>query len=136
MSYIDFGLIEKYPNKYNIQPKDIKNLKILDWNMLKKKTWLNNAMLSGSWWCHLEGCNKPGEKYDDFDEFWIGFNEDNNTIDCHFYSNDGMCGYDFKKFYDGRYIENQYDMWLQVNTIRWLNMMIDECILRNGVKRR
>ena len=128
--YIDFGLIEKYPNKYNIQPKDIKNLKILDWNKLKKKTWFNHAMLSGSWWCHLEGCHKPGEKYDDFDEFWIGFNEDNNTIDCHFYSNDGICGYDFKQFYDVRYIENQYDMWLQVNTIRWLNMMIDEGIIR------
>ena len=129
MRYIDFGLIEKYPNKYNIQPKDIKKLEILDWGKLKTKTWFNKAMLSGSWWCHLEGCNTPNERYDDFDEFWIGFNEDNNKIDYHFTCNDGMCWYEFKKFYDGKYIENQYDMQLQVNIIRWLNMMIDEGIL-------
>lgn len=133
MNYIDFGLIEKYPNKYNIQPKDIKNLKILDWNMLKKKTWLNNAMLSGSWWCHLEGCNKDGQPYNEEDEFWIGFREDDNKIDCHFYSHGGMCGYTFDKFYAAKDIENEYDMQVQINAIRWLNMMIDEGILRNDV---
>ena len=129
MKYIDFGLIEQYPNKYNIQPKDIKKLKILDWGKLKKKTWLNNAMLSGTWWCHLEGCNKPGDRYDDFNEFWIGFNEDNNQVNYRFTANDGMCGYEFKKFYDSKWIENDYDMQLQVNVIRWLSMMIDEEIL-------
>ena len=33
--YIDFKLIEKVPNKYNIKPEDIKKLKVLDWNKLK-----------------------------------------------------------------------------------------------------
>ena len=129
MKYIDYSLIEKYPNKYNLKPKDIKNLKILDWGRLQTRTWLNKAKLSGTWWCHLEGCNKPGTQYDDFDEFWIGFNEDNNKIDYKFYANDGMCGYEFKKFYDGKWIENEYDMQMQANVIRWLNKMIDEGIL-------
>lgn len=126
--YIDFDLIEKYPNKYNITPKSIKKLKILDWGKLKGKTWHNNAMLSGNWWCHLEGCNNGGN-YDSEVEFWIGFNEDNNKIDCHFTSYDGMCWYNFKKFYNGAEISNKYDMQMQVNTIRWFNMMIDEGIL-------
>ena len=42
--YIDFKLIEKVPNKYNIKPEDIKKLKVLDWDKLKKKTWYNDAM--------------------------------------------------------------------------------------------
>ena len=126
--YIDFDLIKKYPNKYNLTPKNIKKLKILDWERLKKKTWYNNAMLSGNWWCHLEGCNING-KHDDEDEFWIGFNEDNDKIDCHFSSYGGMCDYRFSKFYSSDDIENVYDMNVQVNTIKWLNEMIDEMIL-------
>lgn len=126
--YIDFDLIDKYPNKYNLTPKSIKKLKILDWDRLKEKTWHNNAMLSGNWWCHLEGCNAGGQ-YDDETEFWIGFNEDNGKVDCHFSSYGGMCHYNFKNFYDSKDIENKYDMQMQVNTIHWLNMMIDEGIL-------
>lgn len=127
--YIDFSIIDKVPNKYNLEPKNIKKLKILDWGRLKKATWLNKAQLSGTWWCHLEGCQKPGQKYDEENEFWIGFNEDNNKIDYQFYSYGGMCGYIFKKFYDAKEIENDYDMMIQVNTIQWLNKMIDEGIL-------
>lgn len=126
--YIDFNLIDKYPNKYNLQPKDIKKLRILDWAKLKKKTWHNRAMLSGNWWCHLEGCHLSGP-YNDFDEFWIGFNEDNNKIDYWFDCNEGMCSYKFKKFYDAKDIENEYDMNVQANAVRWLNEMIDEGIL-------
>lgn len=126
--YIDYDLIDKYPNRYNLTPKKIKKLKILDWGKLKENTWLNNAKLDGTWWCHLEGCN-DGEKYDSEDEFWIGFNEDNNTIDSNFTSYEGMCLYNFKKFYNSAEINNKYDMQVQVNAIKWLNMMIDEGIL-------
>ena len=38
--YIDFKLIEKVPNKYNIKLEDIKKLKVLDWDKLKKKSTL------------------------------------------------------------------------------------------------
>ena len=122
----NFKLIEEYPNKYNLTPKSIKKLKILDWDRLK--TWHNNAMLSGNWWCHLEGSNLKGN-YDDEDEFWIGFNEINNKIDCHFTSYGGMCHYRFNEFYNACDIENKYDMHVQVNAIRWLNEMIDDGIL-------
>ena len=82
--YMDFKLTEQYPNKYNLTPNNIKKLKILDWDRLKKHTWYNKAMKkTGKWWCHLEGCNIDGG-YNDMDEFWIGFNETNNKIDCHF----------------------------------------------------
>ena len=125
--YMDFELIQKYPNKYNLTPDKIKQLKILDWERLKKHTWYNTAKKkTGDWWCHLEGCNLNG-KYNDFDEFWIGFNEKDNSIDYHFSALEGMCNYIFDEFYKDT--ENQYDLHVQVNAIRYLNMLIDEKIL-------
>ena len=125
--YMDFKLTEQYPNKYNLTPKDIKTLKILDWDKLKKYTWRNKAMdRTGTWWCHLEGCNIGG-KYDDMDEFWIGFNEKDNKIDCNFSCWEGMGKYLFDEFY--KETENKYDLQVQVNAIKYLNMLIDEGIL-------
>ena len=126
--YIDYDLIKQYPNKYQLTPKSIKKLKILDWNRLKQETWYNKAMTSGNWYCHLEGCNLSG-RYDDESSFWIGFNKNNNKIDCHFSCYDGMCRYSFDNFYQMKDIENRLDMNVQVNAIRWLNQMIDEKIL-------
>lgn len=33
-SYMNLDLIEQYPNKYNLTPKNIKKLKVLDWGLL------------------------------------------------------------------------------------------------------
>lgn len=64
--YLDLDLIKKYPNKYNLTPKNIKTIKVLDWDRLKKDayTWKNTAMNSPCW-CHIEGCQKEGQKFDD-----------------------------------------------------------------------
>lgn len=125
--YMDYDLTKKYPNKYNLTPKNIKKLKILDWDRLKKYTWYNVAMKkTGEWWCHLEGC-QLNSTYDDFNEFWIGFNEINNKIDCHFTCCEGMCAYIFDEFYTET--ENKWDLQVQVNAIKYLNMLIDEGIL-------
>ncbi len=70
-----------------------------------------------------------GEKYDDEDEFWIGFNEEDNKIEYSFSCYGGMCGYNIKKFYSKYEIDNRFDLYVQVNAINWLNMMIDEGIL-------
>lgn len=128
---IDEKLIKKYPNKYGLTTKSIKKLKILDWDKLKEHTWYNTAM-KGNWWCHLEGCNLNGTA-DDFSEFWIGFNETNNKIDFHFSTCEGMCWYKFDKFYDEKEIEHKYDLYVQINAIRYLNMLLDNGIL--GIER-
>lgn len=125
---IDFTLIKKYPNKYNLTPNDIKNLKILNWDKLKENTWRNYAMRDGCWHCHLTGCAQ-GYKVDNFSEFWIGFNEDNDTIKYRFLTYEGMCGYIFDNFYDKSEIENKYDLGVQVNAIIYLNELIDNGIL-------
>ena len=128
---MNINLIDLYPNKYNLTPAKLHKLVVKDWVRLKKNTWHNEAMKdTGSWWCHLEGSQEPDNtKYCDDDEFWIGFNEVDNTIKFWFSSYEGMCGYEFKKFYDFEEIENKFDLNVQVNAIRWLNKMIDEKIL-------
>ncbi len=128
--HLNRELIEKYPNKYNLTVKKIRHLKILDWERLKDEnvTWRNDAMNNGPWYCHLEGSNIGG-KYNDADEFWIGFRESDNKIRCHFTSYGGMCDYKFNAFYYPGNIKNKFDMNVHANTIRWLNKMIDEGVL-------
>ncbi len=124
--YIDFKLIKAVPNKYNIKPNDIKKLKVLDWDKLKKYTWYNQA---SEWYCHSEGSDGGGFYGDNEDEFWIGFNKKNGKVDYHFTSREGMCRYRFDKFYDAKSIENKWDMNVQVNAMRYLNMLLDEGIV-------
>lgn len=129
-AYIDFKLIEEVPNKYELKPADIKKFKVVDWDKLKELTWHNNAMKdTGEWWCHLEGCNPPNTKYDDFSEFWIGFNETNGKVNYRFDTWEGLCHYNFRTFYSARSIENKFDMQVQVNAMRFLNMLLDEKIV-------
>nr|DAG72072.1 MAG TPA: hypothetical protein [Caudoviricetes sp.] len=67
--YLDFDLMKKYPNKYNLTPKNIKTVKVLDWDRLKEHTWHNEALynraMNSPCWCHLEGCQKEGQRFDD-----------------------------------------------------------------------
>lgn len=126
--YINFKQIEEVPNKYNIKPADINKFKVLDWEKLKKLCWFNNAMKNGKWWCHLEGSNGGGF-YGDEDEFWIGFNEENGKVKYQFSSGEGMCKYNFPRFYSIGSIENKWDMNVQVNAMRFLNKLLDEKII-------
>lgn len=125
--YIDYELIKKYPNKYNLTPKKIDQLKVLDWGKLKTKTWHNEAMKPDEVWCHIEGAGFG--VYGDYDdEFWIGFYED-GRVSHSFSCWEGMCSYNFENFYDVNEIENKFDMEIQAKTIRWLNEMIDLGVL-------
>lgn len=128
--YVDFKLMEQIPNKYNLKAADIRKLRVLNWEKLKELTWYNNAMeKTGKWWCHLEGCNSPNTKYDDFSEFWIGFDEASGKVRFHFTTCEGMCSYNFSSFYSSRSIEHKYDMQVQANAMRFLNKLLDENIV-------
>ena len=129
--YIDFDLIKKYPNKYNLTPKNIKKLKVLDWEKLREKTWFNKAM-NKPCWCHTEhSCTMMYLDYED--EFWIGFYE-NGKIGLDFSCHEGMCSYKFNKFYDTKEIENKDDLDIQVKCIKYLNDLIDDGIISRPEK--
>ena len=129
--YIDFKAIERVPNKYNIKPEDIKKLKVLDWDKLKKKTWYNDGMReTGEWYCCLKGCNGGGVFCDDDEDMcWIGFNKKNGEVDYSFTTCEGTFEYIFDEFYRVEGIKNKWDMNVQVNAMRYLNMLLDEEIV-------
>lgn len=69
--YLDFDLIKKYPNKYNLTPKNISTVKVLDWDRLKEHT---SDYTKGYQFCsHFEGCEKEGQPFNNKNLFWIGF---------------------------------------------------------------
>lgn len=134
--YLDFDLIKKYPNKYNLTPKNIKTVKVLDWDRLKEHT---SDYTKGYQFCsHLEGCEKEGQPFNNKNLFCIDFFV-NGEVDCDFttlftdsckYSSFSYRDYyNFEKFYSIKSIENPYNMQVQVNAIKYLNMLIDEKII-------
>lgn len=127
--YIDFNLIKKYPNKYNLTPSNIEKLKILNWEELKKYLRHKIVLKDGVWWEHFEGCNFDNDKYDDYSQFRIAFNEKSNKIICGFTTYFGCKDYIFNEFYNIKDIEQERDLYVQINTIKYLNMLLDKGIL-------
>ena len=84
---------------------------------------------TGEWYCHFEGSNGGGFYGDDEYEFWIGFNKKNGEVDYHFHAGEGMYRYTFDEFYKANEIETKWDMNVQVNAMRYLNMLLDEGIV-------
>lgn len=138
--YLDFDLMKKYPNKYNLTPKNIKTVKVLDWDRLKEYT-SDYTKGHNQFCCHLEGCEKEGQPFNNKNEFWIGFFVD-GEVACYFTTlfaifhkkNESPYSlysdyYNFEKFYSIKSIKNPYDMQVQVNAIKYLNMLIDEKII-------
>lgn len=116
-------------NKYNLTPKSIKKLKILDWKRLKKITWYNQAMKkTGEWYCHIEGVGS-GYYGDSINEFWIGFNKKNNAVDINFSCWEGMGNLKFDKFYEEDENIDKYDIEIQSKALKWINKLIDDGIL-------
>ena len=105
--YIDFNLIKKYPNKYNLTPSNIEKLKILNWEELKKYLRHKIVLKDGVWWEHFEGCNFDNDKYDDYSQFRIAFNEKSNKIICGFTTYFGCKDYIFNEFYKIKDIEQE-----------------------------
>jgi hypothetical protein len=121
-------------NKYNLKPKDIQKAVVLDYEKLHKEPFWRNDVIQA--WC-LSDCVRPNPKdhYGTFDlEYWIGFYDNDakkhrGKIKFHCTSYGGMCGYDFKNFFDGKEIENEYDLMLQEKLLSRINWLIDEKII-------
>lgn len=124
----------KVENKYNLKPKDIQNMIILDRERLHQKPFWRNDVISA--WCLSGGCGK-GYYGDYINSYWIGFyDEDAKSyagkirLSCSSY--EGMCNYNFKKFFDYKEIGNEIDLELQEKLLKTINWLLDENIL--GVK--
>lgn len=118
----------KVENKYHLTVKDIRHLKILDRTKIVGPLWWRNDVISA--WCISRSVGS------DFDSnsFWIGVYDDNakayaGKIRVSFDSYDGMCGYNFNKFYNLKDIENWMDYKIQEEALGVINQLIDDGIL-------
>ena len=120
----------KVENKYNLKPKDIQKAIILDYERLKQPPfWRNNVVQA---WCLSDGTGKG--LYDSIDSYWIGFYDKDaksyaGKIRLNCTSYEGMCSYNFNKFFDSKEIKYEFDMELQEKLLSRINWLIDEGII-------
>ena len=120
----------KVENKYNLKPKDIQKAIILDYERLKQPPFWRNDVVQA--WCLSDGSGKG--LYGSIDSYWIGFYDKDAKayagkirLSCTSY--EGMCSYDFKKFFDLKEIEYEFDLELQEKLLSRINWLIDEGII-------
>lgn len=121
-------------NKYNLDMSKVRKLIIADRDKIKAPLfWRNDAVKA---WCisgnTIESDNDS--RYGTYNEYWIGIYDENThikkklKISCNSYG--GMCGYNFKEFFNSKEIENEHDFKMQEGLLNTINMLIDEDILK------
>lgn len=119
--------IFKTNNKYGITPKSIKQLKIQNWNKLKQYTKFDSK---NNIYYHIEGCQKENRSYNNYNEFYMLFNEKTNNIEYYFSTWYGLGIYEFFNFFEQDSIENKYDFQIQYNALNYINTLLDNNILK------
>lgn len=118
-------------NKHNIKPKDIQKATILDYSKLHQPPFWRNDVVQA--WC-LSGGSGKGLHGDSIDSYWIGFYDKDakshaGKIILRCSSYEGMCNYNFNKFFNHSDIENETDLELQEKLLERINWLIDEGII-------
>jgi len=124
----------KVDNKYNLKPKDIQNATVINNDRIKQSPFWRNDVVGA--WCLSETTIKSSadDMYCSYDEYWIGFYDEKCKsyagkirLTCSSYG--GMCGYNFKEFFNPKEIENEFDLEIQEKLLARLNWLIDENIV-------
>lgn len=120
-------------NKYNLKPKDIQKMKVIDKERIKETPFWRNDVIGA--WCLSENAGTWEDiKYCSEDSYWIGiYDEDAKAyagkIRLNCYAWGGMCAYNFKKFFDYSEIEHINDLEIQEKLLKRINWLLDEKIL-------
>ena len=117
------------PNIYNLTVPIIRQLRVDRSKVGEPWFWRNNVI---SAWC-LSGSTAKCAADDEFgtcDEYWLGvYDEDAKAyagkIRVSFSAYGGMCGYNFKEFYNPKDIENELDLEIQEKFLKVMNDLIE-----------
>ena len=120
------------PNIYNLTIPMIRQLRVDRSKVGEPWFWRNNVI---SAWC-LSGSTAKCAADDEFgttDEYWLGvYDEDAKAyagkIRVSFSTYGGMCGYNFKEFYNPKDIENELDLEIQEKFLKVMNDLIERGI--------
>lgn len=117
-------------NKYNLKPKEVQYMRVLDRERIKQEPFWRNDVVQA--WCLSEIAGE--QKFCDENQYWIGiYDEDAKAyagkirLSCTSYG--GMCGYNFKEFFNPKEIERDIDLEIQEKLLSRLNWLLDEKIL-------
>lgn len=119
----------KVQNIYKLTVPMIRNLRVDRSKITGEPFWRNNVI---SAWC-LSGSTAQcaaDEEFGTTDEFWVGvYDEDAKAyagkIRVTFSAYGGMCGYNFKEFYNPKDIENELDLRIQEQFLSVMNDLIE-----------
>jgi len=120
-------------NKYSLKPSDINKLIILDRSKIKEPLFWRNDII-GAWCISKSIGNSKDRQFCTDNSVWIGvYDEDaksyKNKVRYNCTSYGGMCSYNFKKFFDSKDIENEYDLKSQEFLLETINTLLDLKIL-------
>lgn len=104
-------------NKYNLDFKDLKKLKLKDRTLIREPLFWRNE--NNDLWCY----SKPianGET-----EFWIRI-KDNGKVAIHCAANQNLYEYKFTKFFKLSEMNSIYELMLQEELLATINAFIEE----------
>lgn len=120
------------PNKYNLTPSSISQLKVNREKVNEPLFWRNNVVHA---WC-LSGTtakNIKDHEFGTYNSFWLGvydeeLQEHASPIELKFTAYGGMCGYVFDTFYDFSTLKCEIDLEIQEKFLAKINELIDKGI--------
>ena len=114
----------KIKNKYNLTLQSIPKLIILDRSKICEPLFWRNNVINA--WCISESLSNESS-------YWLGIYDENSKykkkIKVFVDYFDGMCSYNFHKFFDYKEIENENDLVIQEKLLNTVNSLIDKGIL-------
>lgn len=127
--------IAKKLNKYNLDMKQIRALKVGNRELIKTPLFWRNNVISA--WCASGSVGNS--KFCDETEYWLGiYDEDakayKGKVRFSFSTYGGMCGYNFNTFFNPKTIETMDDLRIQKLFLEKINNLIDMGVLVRGVQ--
>ena len=106
-------------NKYNLKPKDILNIEIIQKDFIHQKPFWRNDVIKA--WCLSFNVGDTS--------FWLGIYDD-NKVNYHISCCDDMCNYNITEFFKDSEIETMADLECQIMIVKILNHLIDNKIIK------
>lgn len=122
----------KVENKYNLKVADIKRMEVADESKLCEPLFWRNDVINA--WCISRSIGTDADRRFCADnEIWFGiYDKPYYRRRIHFHAScwGGMAKYEFKNFFDMKEVENERDLETQEETLKILNMLLDEGIIK------
>lgn len=121
------------PNKYNLNIKKIKKLKIGNRELICEPLFWRNNVISA--WCISGSAGSQADcRFGTDNGYWMAIYDDDakayaGKFRIDFSSYGGMCGYVFNSFYQPKDIENENDLRVQELFLEKINYLIDNGVL-------